>query len=348
MVYKIAGQQLMVGFQGTDASQESVKALFKAIEEGKVGGAIFFKHNIVSPAQIKRLVKAFKTLAAPSPLFLAIDQEGGRVQRLSTSNGFADFYSAFEVSTRFSPEEAYHYYQKMASMVKETGFNVVLGPVVDLHRNPKNGAVCPVIGGLERSFSDDPQRVASYAEAFIQAHHDYSLLTVLKHFPGHGFAKNDTHKGLVDITDTWDNLELEPFIKLKKKADMIMGAHLMHRTWDPKDPLTLSSSFNQEVLRKRIGFDGVVITDCLCMGAIQQYYSLKETVIKGLKAANDILLFSNNAAAAPDKDRFDESEYNVNSLHDIIQQALDQGLISLKEMKASFSRVSSLKKRWLN
>jgi beta-N-acetylhexosaminidase len=343
MGYVIAGQQLMVGFQGTEATQESVKRLFKAIEEGKVGGVIFFKHNIVSSDQIKKLLKDFKALATPYPLFLAIDQEGGRVQRLNASNGFADFYSAFEVSKRFSPEEAYHYYQKMASMVKEAGFNVVLGPVGDLHANSKNGAVCPVIGGLERSFSENPEKVASYAEAFIQAHHDHSLLTALKHFPGHGFATHDTHKGLVDITETWDALELEPFIKLKEKADMIMGAHLVHRRFDSKDPLTLSSSFNREMLRKKVGFEGVIITDCLCMGAIQQHYSLKETVIKGLQAGNDILLFSNNAAAAPDQDRFDKDEYEINSLHIILQQALDQGLISLQEMKASFSRILSLK-----
>ena len=183
----------------------------------------------------------------------------------------------------------------MAQGLKSLGFTLNFGPVVDLAVNPDN----PIIARYKRAFSADADVVARYAAAFVHAHRQVGLLTALKHFPGHGSSTGDSHEGFVDITKTWVAEELDPFRSLiaSGDADMVMVAHLYHAKFGIKPgenlPASLSPAWIEGVLRHQLGFQGVVITDDLEMGAIRKLFTLPESVKQTVRAGADILLFSN-------------------------------------------------------
>ena len=224
---KNLGQLLNVGFWGTTPEDPWVKILSRQIEAGKVGSIIFFGYNIQSPDQLLTLTSYFKSLKAPFPLLISVDEEGGKVQRLSSQKGFTDVWGAEKLSETLSPEEAYGYYEALAQKLKQFGFNLNFAPVVDL--NPKMGSKCPVIGALGRSYGSDPQAVISYARSFLKSHSDFDILTCLKHFPGHGRSQTDTHLEFSDVTETWTEEELLPYEALLNEAPCIMTSHLSHQ-----------------------------------------------------------------------------------------------------------------------
>ena len=346
------GQMIMVGFEGTKLGDKGVDDILPHVRKGEIGGLVFFRYNITSPQQIQLLTSAFRQAASSShlPLLLAVDQEGGKVQRLSSKNGFEDFPSAETVAKTLTPQQAYTQYRSMAHMVKSAGFNMNFGPVVDLRgspHDPSHKPVCPVIGQLERSFSDQIETIVIYATSFIKAHHEEGIIPSPKHYPGHGLARTDSHKGMVDITLTYKPFERKPFQSLIQQgyADIIMCAHLIDRHEDSRYPITLSSRFILPKLRKEDGFQGVVITDDLHMGAIQQHYSLKETVIRAIQAGNDILLFSNNIAAAQGVKDFKLKPNLVEQIITLILNAVKEGTISQARIEESFERIKSLKRR---
>ena len=254
---------LMVGFSGTHPEGQQVEELKDALARGLISGVIFFRHNIVDPEQVLALTAAFKEVGTPLPPLLALDQEGGRVQRLSSQNGFESFPSAKEMGEK-TQEERQELYKRFARQVRSAGFNYVLGPVVDLHKD-----AAPAIGALSRSFGEDPEHVSACARDFIEAHRNLGIATSLKHFPGHGFASRDTHKGFVDVTDTFDTRELVPFESLAKTgvADSIMVAHVTNKNFGDNLPASLSPH-TRKTLRDEWGYDGVVISDDFHMGAI--------------------------------------------------------------------------------
>lgn len=344
------GQMIMVGMHGTTPQDAEVAVLLSQLEKGYIGGALFFAYNIESPQQVQKLTQAIKAVKAPLPPFIAVDQEGGKVQRLKKQNGFMDFASPYQVAHTKSVEEAQAYYQGMAQEIKAAGFNLNFAPVVDLHglaADPQGKAVCPVIGGLERSFSSNCHTVVAYAHAFISAHHEVGLLTSLKHYPGHGLAKKDSHKGLVDITASYGPLERAPFKDLIAQGivDTVMVAHLINRKVDPVYPSTLSENFIGPWLRREDGFQGVVITDDLHMGAIQRHYKLKEIVLRAIHAGNDILVFSNNSAAAQGVKDFKAETSLAVQIIGIIERAIAEGILSEARINASFERILRLKER---
>ena len=333
------GQMIMVGFCGKYPTDQSVFDLQAQIEKGVIGGAIAFAYNIESPEQIQNLNK-FLQDASPEnhPLLIAVDQEGGRVQRLKSENGFNDYLSAKQVSDKFSPLEAEVYYGDLAREVSESGFNVNFTPVVDLDGQ------CPVIGKLERAFSSSPETVAYYGEAVAMAHRKAGVVSSLKHFPGHGFASGDTHKGFVDITETFDPQELEPFYKLVKQncADMIMVGHQTHKGIDPNYPATLSQNFIGPLLRDK-GYEGVVVSDDLHMGAILQFYTLDEIVVNAINAGIDILVFSSNpAAAGAYEDKL--GSHDLSQIHEIVLKAVQTGDIPESRIHESYDRIMGMKK----
>lgn len=352
------GQMLMVGFHAKTPSEPQVIALSKKIEEGLVGGIIFFRYNIENPPQVKVLTQYFQGLNVKHPLLLAVDQEGGRVQRLNGKNGFKDYKSARTVAETLSPEEAFEHYFDMAKTTKGAGFNVVFGPVVDLDHNPtldpKIAPVNPVIGGLERAYSADPEVIITYGTQFIKAHHKQGILTSLKHFPGHGLAPSDTHIDLTDVTTTYEaDLELAPYKALAQKGliDMVMTAHVMMRNLDDKYPATLSPTILKTLLRKNdLGYDGVVISDDLFMGAIQKNYSLKEIVLLAVEADVDILLFSINTAAQKGINAENKKPVDANlvdKIIDIIEGAIKEGRLTEDRITISYRRILKMKERLL-
>lgn len=348
------GQMIMVGFHATKPSESQVQSLSKKIEQGLVGGVIFFRYNIVNPKQTRTLTQHFHSLKTASPLLLAVDQEGGKVQRLNAKNGFKDYKSAKDVAKNLTAKEALSHYADMAKTTAEAGFNVVFGPVVDLDHNPtlesENPPVNPVIGGLERAYGADPKVIVEYASQFINAHHQHGILTSLKHFPGHGLAPSDTHIDLTDVTLTYEaDLELAPYEALSDKGmiDMVMTAHVMMRNLDEDHPATLSPTILTELLRKGDHpYGGVVISDDLFMGAIQKNYTFEEIVLLAIEADVDILLFSINTAAQKGINAEGQKPIDANlvdKIIDIIEAALKSGRLTQERINKSYERIIKMK-----
>lgn len=348
------GQMIMIGFEGTTPEDSQVKTLSQRVTEGDIGGIIYFAYNLKDKPQVTTLTHHFKSLNTPDnlPLLQCVDQEGGRVQRLSEKNGFSNTPSAYQVAQTQTHEQAHKTYSDMALMVHSAGFNCVFGPVVDLAYDPTSDAEIPkqnpVIGGLERAFSHDPNIVSDYARIFVDAHRKQGIATSAKHCPGHGLAPSDTHHDLTDITKTYkEDVELAPYLNLmaSNHIDMVMTAHVMHQDYDHKYPATLSPVIIKKLLRDK-GFNGVVVTDDLFMGAIQKHYSLEEIVLKAIEADVDILLFSINHAAQKGVNANEIKPMEgkvVDDIINIIVDAIDKGVLTEDRIERSFQRIQRLK-----
>lgn len=328
------GQMILVGFRGKEVSESS--DIVKIIRNVKVGGLILYNRNISNPEQVKNLISALQTYSS-IPLFIAVDAEGGRVNRLESKDGFVDILSPKELGKINDLEVTKREALKLSQELKSLGFNMNFVPVVDLDLNPKN----PIIGALDRSFSQDPYKVALHAQAFIEEHRQNNIITAAKHFPGHGSAKKDSHLGKVDVTNLYKEEELVPYKLLQEKGllDAIMTAHITNRNIDKNFPATLSSKFLKNILREQIGFNGIVITDDMHMGAISRYYSFEESIIMAVNAGCDIILVSNNNVFKYDKNL----PYKI---LDIIYRAVKNGKISEQRITESFNRIYEMKKNF--
>ncbi|MGN6671612.1 MAG: glycoside hydrolase family 3 N-terminal domain-containing protein [Candidatus Nucleicultricaceae bacterium] len=334
------GQNIIIGFEGTHPNDRTVMEVSRLIEAGAIGGLIFFKYNILSPIQVRALTRHFHSLSAPHPLFLSVDQEGGRVERLSTSNGFKSHRSAFQIASLRDVEAAKVHYISMAEMVREAGFNLVFGPVVDHH-----DAACPIIGQYQRAYGSETAEITPYAEAFVESFRRLGILTCIKHFPGHGSSRADSHAGFVDVTDHWTADELIPFKAMitTGHADMVMTAHVWHKNVDQADPASLSGAWIREKLRTQLAYNGVVITDDLYMGAIMNHAPLKDAVARSFLAGGDIALLSMNAAARLNAEGRRETTLNLEDIRHHLEQLVDAGVLPLSLIEASALRVLSLK-----
>ena len=330
------GQMLMVGFGGTKPSGEWAKAVRDQVASGAVGGVFFLKRNIENAKQLEKLTGFFVSAGADLPPFLAVDQEGGRVQRLTATDGFRDSPSAEEVASGLGLDKAGEIYLKMAEQLRAVGFNLNLGPVVDVNVNPAN----PIIAKLKRSYGRDPEKVTAFAKAFIDAHRATGVLTAIKHYPGHGNSTKDSHLGFVDISATWVPGELEPYAGLAGAGavDMVMVGHLYHRDFadGERTPATLSHKAISVRLRGDLGEDVVVITDDMEMGAIRKLYSTEAAIVKAIKAGNDILLFSQTE---------DPSRTLPKRFADIVKAAISKGEITRERIESSYRRIVDLKGR---
>lgn len=337
---KRIGQMLMVGFYGTSADKNS--QICKDIKRYNLGGVILFDvnpvnkskpKNIHSKIQVAKLTKQLQACAHDGRLLIAVDQEGGRVQRLKSKYGFyGNFPKASDVS-KMNSKQIKATYEKMAKELKSVGINYDLAPVVDLAINPKNY----VINGLGRSFGKEPRTVSAFALHFIGAMHRYGVLTALKHFPGHGSSLGDTHKGFVDVTNLWQESELEPYKLLAGKADSVMVAHVFNTKLDGTYPASLSYNTVTKILRRQLDFDGVVITDDLQMGAISKKYGLKNTVKLAINAGDDILLFGNQLDAS--------KNVSTQTLVETIAALVKSGEVKESRIDASYRRVQKMKKK---
>jgi len=226
LTHKI-GQMLMIGFHGTKATPET--QICKDIQKYNVGAVILFDYNpvnkkepknIATKKQLKKLTKQLQACTSDGKLLIAVDQEGGKVQRLKNKYGFYGNFPKASDLIKMNQNQIKSTYEKMSEELQSVGINYDLAPVVDLDINQHNH----VIHGLGRSFGKEPKIVAKYASIFIDAMHAHGVLTSLKHFPGHGSSEGDTHKGFVDVTNLWKEVELKPYHLLKDKADTVMVA----------------------------------------------------------------------------------------------------------------------------
>ncbi|MBN9565440.1 MAG: beta-N-acetylhexosaminidase [Alphaproteobacteria bacterium] len=340
----MVGQMLVIGFQGKSIDDSWPTLLQQQVSDGQVGNIILFSHNIESPHQIKKLNHALSEAARGSMQFgIAIDQEGGKIQRLRASTGFTDYMSPQKYGEE-SPKVRYQISQQMAMELKAYGFNINFAPSVDLHSLDSK-----IIGVLGRSFGVESSKVVEASEDFVNGHHYAGVVTCLKHFPGHGLAIGDSHEGWVDVTQTAQTDELVPFADLirRDKADMIMTAHVFNRQYDEKHPATLSPNVIRTLLREQMGYDGVVIGDDLHMGAILQHYSLDEAIVLALQAGCDMLIFSNNPLAAMGVKDFAPDPDLPTKVHAIIRQAIDDGKLSYAQIEHSYQRIVAMKKKVL-
>lgn len=301
---QMAGQMIVVGFQGDDADDADVVALRAELAAGRLGGVMLLKVNVKSLDAVGAMNAAFRAAAPDVPPFITLDQEGGAVERLTKDVGFREISNAASVAANNTPAQAEAIYATMAASIAALGFSVNFGPVADINLNPNN----QIIAKFGRAFATDAATVAAYDEAFIEAHHAAGLLTALKHFPGHGSSTGDSHEGFVDITQTWQPSELEPYRTLiaADMVDMVMVGHLYHSDYSDagaQTPSSLSPQWITGVLRDELGYDGVVISDDLEMGAIRDHFTLEQTVTMGVRAGMDVLLFSNTAKYRPSLNR---------------------------------------------
>ncbi len=336
------GQMLMVGFFGTSAKPES--QICQDIKNYNLGGVILFDFNPVDRSKAKnisskeQLVNLTRELQHCSPgknLLIAVDQEGGKVQRLKAKYGFyGNFPKATDVSKK-SVNDASVVYDQMGYELHHAGINFNLAPVVDLAINPKN----VVINKLGRSYGKDPNKVVEYASIFITEMHKNNVLTSIKHFPGHGSSVGDTHKGFVDVTNDWQEKELEPYKILigRNTIDTIMVAHVFNSNLDNTYPASLSHSTITKKLRNEMGYNGVVITDDLQMNAIDKKYGLRETLHLAINAGDDILLFGNQLNP--------RDTLSTKKLVDIIVDLVKNNEIGVDKIDQAYTRIQRLKNK---
>jgi len=334
------GQMLMVGFHGTSAPTNS--QICKDIKQYNVGAVILFDYNpvnknkpknIATKKQLAKLTKELQACSSDGKLLIAVDQEGGRVQRLKSKYGFYGKFPKASDVIKMDQSQIYSTYKKMSKELRSVGINYDLAPVVDLDINMKNH----VIHGLGRSFGKDPKIVAKYASTFIDAMHSNDVLTSIKHFPGHGSSVGDTHKGFVDVTNLWKEVELEPYRLLKDKADTVMVAHVFNKNLDAKYPASLSYKTITKMLRWKLGYHGVVITDDLQMGAISKKYGLKNTLKLAINAGDDILLIGNQLDPKKVK--------STKKLVDTIVSLVKSGEVKEESINKAYTRIQKLKKK---
>ncbi|MGE5138242.1 MAG: glycoside hydrolase family 3 protein [Rudaea sp.] len=338
---KIA-QMVLVGFRGLTIADGTPTA--SDLAERRIGGVVLFDvdlpldspvRNIQSPQQLRALTAQLQERAA-RPLLISVDQEGGRVARLNPAHGFPATMSEQSLGKLNDLVKTRENAETIARMLASAGINLNLAPVVDLNVNPQN----PVIGQLERSFSADPTIVTSHALEEIRAHHKYGVLTTLKHFPGHGSSRADSHRGFVDVTNTWSQVELEPYRRIiaAGEADAIMTAHIFNARLDPDVPATLSRRIITGILREELAYDGVVISDDMQMGAISQYYGLETAVEKAINAGVDILAVANNQP-------FQYDPAAAERVIAIIEKLVAGGRITRDRIDQSYGRIMRMKGR---
>lgn len=353
---KMVGQMILVGFRGTSPDDESVRELANDIRAGRIGGVILFSfdvasgvadgiprneirwqtksRNIIDIDQVRELNDYLQNAAsARPPLFVSIDFEGGRISRILPEHRF-DFVldSAKELAANYPPETVGEMYYELGIRLRDLGFNVNFAPTVDVDINPHS----PAIGAMGRAFSDDAALVTKYGRAASDGLARANIIYSLKHFPGHGSADVDSHHGTVDITNTWVESELIPYRELARTdmPGMVMVAHVFKKTLDAEFPASLSPKIVDGMLRTDIGFDGVVITDDLQMGAIYEHYGLRETLRLAILAGNDIMLLGNCMTYTENLGRIAYGE---------IIDMVRRGEIPRSRIKESYRRIIKLK-----
>ncbi len=333
-VERMIGAMIMVGFRGLEAPPD----LLDAIRSGRVGSVILFDRdrkqgeprNIASPAQVRALTADLQK-AAGGRLLIAVDQEGGRVSRFKPSRGFFPLPAARDMG-RMGTGEVRSLGHRAGAEMRSLGINVDLAPVVDVQRSPHS----PGLGDMGRLFGSSPSLVSEKALAFAAGLRKAGVIPALKHFPGLGSASKDSHYDLPDVSHTWSRQELAPYIAAFRHGwpGLVMVAHVYNRQLDPVLPCSLSRRVITGLLRQELGFDGVVISDDLQMGAVAKTYGIKEMALLAIDAGCDILAFGNNLQYDPD-------------LHDrafrAVKELVREGRVSKARLEQSWRRIETLK-----
>ena len=287
---------------GVDGVTEAGEATREAFNEFPVGGIVYLAANLQSYDQVKSMlanVQDYSEERIGLPLFLCVDEEGGKVARVAKS-GILDvepFASMAVIGSRRNVEEAYHVGTSIGQYLHELGFTVDFAPVADVWTNPENQVV------KDRSFGSDPNVVSEMASAVAKGLSENGVLAAYKHFPGHGSTAADTHAGYAYTDKTLEELYQNEFIPfqagIEQGIPFIMAAHIsLPQVTGDDVPASLSPGIIAELLRGEMGYQGIIITDAMNMGAIIQQYSSGEAAVKAIQAGNDMILMPEDAKEA--------------------------------------------------
>lgn len=322
------GQMVIVGLEG-ETTDPKVEELINSYQ---VGGFILFKRNISSASQTVELLNNLKQIndsLNDQPLFLSVDEEGGRVSRMP--NEFIKLPTNQVIGSINNETFAAQYGEQIAKQIRMLGFNMDFAPVLDINSNPNN----PIIG--DRSFSSKQSIVTNLGVNMMKGISKEGIIPVVKHFPGHGDTSMDSHIGLPIINRNLTqlvNFELKPFAKaVNQGAEVVMVAHLLLPELDPTYPASLSKVLIHDVLRQKLGFEGVVITDDMTMGAIETNYGIGEAVVQSVKAGTDIVLVCHS---------YDKQIAAIEAL----KKAAEAGEISSERIDDSVYRIMRLKNKY--
>jgi len=328
LLKKKIGSLIIMGFDGVYAGKYS--QVSEDIKSG-LGGVILFDKNIINHKQLLALNNSLQRMSRNN-LLISVDQEGGKVQRLNNKKGFITTPSALKIS-KIDIKKARKYYKSLAKELQKNSINLNFAPVVDMNIEPKNS----VIVKAKRSYSKESKEINKYASIFIDEMQNHKIISVLKHFPGHGSSLDDSHKGFVDISKSWSFKELEPYYELinKERVNMIMSAHVYNSHFDNKYPSTLSYFTNTKILRQILKFKGVLISDDMQMSAISKEFSLKQSIKLALNSGVDMLLFANQVTRPL---YFDD-------IVDIIYRLVLDKEVNIARVEEAYKRVKKLKKQ---
>lgn len=320
------GQLLIVGFEGIETNEE----IEKMIKDYYVGGFILFERNISNGENTLELINSIKKLNRENnvPLFISIDEEGGNVSRLPKE--FRKLPKAWEIGRINSEEYSYKIGELIGERLQALGFNLNFAPVLDINSNPNN----PVIG--KRAFGSTVEEVKKHGIQTMEGMKSKNIIPVLKHFPGHGDTTVDSHMDLPIINKTTEELEELEFIPFKKGiekgADMIMTSHILFPKIDKNNPATFSKEIITNILREKLNFNGVIITDDITMDGLKDY-NIIDVPIKALKAGCDIILVCHS---------YDDQVKIIEK----IKEEVKNGSISEKEIDEKVYRILKLKEKY--
>ena len=320
------GQQLIMGIEGKSLTHDESSFIIK----NNIGGIILFGRNVESVEQVHELCTQIQSLRhqlpTRSPLFISVDQEGGRVARLKAP--FTVWPPLAKVGDLDSTSVAFKFAQVMGEELKSVGINLDFAPCIDIFSNPQN----TVIG--DRALGTTADRVAKLGSAVVRGYIKSGIIPCAKHFPGHGDTFVDSHENLPVEHKTFEELalrELEPFKKVfRARLDLVMAAHILFPKIDPDWPATLSEIFLKKILRDQLRYRGLIITDDLDMGALKKNYDKATIAVRALQAGNNILLYCN------------ESDSPVVAV-DAITKALADRTLDLKTVSENASKIRQLK-----
>jgi beta-N-acetylhexosaminidase len=320
-------QLFVVGFDGTELSQD-LRDLFRHYPPG---GVILFKRNLEDPDQIHRLTRDLQTPETALPTLVCIDQEGGRVWRLPSP--FTRFPEAQSLGNAGLDSLAYSAAKVIAEELSGVGIHCNFAPVLDLHTNPEN----PVIG--DRSLGPDPSPVTTLARSILLSFRAHGIAGCGKHFPGHGDTDLDSHETLPTVSLSRERLfsvEMSPYRILcqdaHKPLELIMTAHVRYPELDPKRPATLSNRILTGILRRFLGFEGIIVTDDLEMGAITGSYGPEEASLLAFRAGADLLMFCHTPSHLP-------------SCIDNLYRSLARGETSHRRLRRTLYKIQRFKRR---
>lgn len=325
---QMIGQKIILGFHGLDLPED----FEKLIREYQIGNVILFQRNVESDRQLRRLCEKIKKVVMEScgiMPFIVIDQEGGMVSRIPPEA--VNVPSAMALGATGDSHNGFIAAQITARQLRGLGPNFTMAPVLDVNTNANN----PVIGA--RSYGDDPQRVAEFGEEVVRGYSDTGILCCGKHFPGHGDTSVDSHLGLPCVDKTVEELEQAELIPFRRAIEAgipaIMSSHILFPKIEPDNvPGTMSRRIITGLLKERLGFQGLVFSDCLEMNAIQKYYGTSRGMVEAFRAGVDLAEISSTFSLEVDAVQY-------------ANEAAEQGKLDLDELRASVEKILEYKRK---